>query len=126
MSSVFMASTFSSRAGAACCIAGRLLFTLWFTQTAVIAQTSFPISTSTPEYREDQILIKPKQNVNMAALRSAHSMLKSEVVQTFEGIGRMQVLRVPKGETVQSLIAKYQQSGLVEFAEPDYIVRAAL
>lgn len=121
-----MALTFPSRAGAALCIAGRLLFTLWLTQTAVIAQTSFPISASTPEYREDQILIKPKQNVSMAALRSAHATLKSEVVQTFEGIGRMQVLRVPKGETVQSLIAKYQQSGLVEFAEPDYIVHAAL
>ncbi len=35
------------------------------------------------------------------------------------------MLSVPKGETVPALIAKYQQSGLVTFAEPDYLVYAA-
>jgi subtilisin family serine protease len=44
------------------------------------------------------------------------------VLQTFHGIGSLQVLAVPKGETVQSLIAYYEQSGLVEFAEPDYLL----
>src|SRR5439155_927608 len=34
-----------------------------------------------------------------------------------------QVLSVPEGETVPGLIAKYQRSGLVEFAEPDYTAR---
>jgi subtilisin family serine protease len=33
---------------------------------------------------------------------------------------------VPAGETVSGLIAKYQQSGLVEFAEPDYIGHVAV
>jgi len=37
----------------------------------------------------------------------------------------LQILEVPAGETAESLIAKYQQSGLVEFAEPDYLVYPA-
>ena len=47
------------------------------------------------------------------------------VLRTFDGIGRLQILLVPKGETVSNLIAQYQQSGLVEFAEPDYEIHAA-
>jgi subtilisin family serine protease len=40
-------------------------------------------------------------------------------------MGRLQIVHVPSGETVPDLIAKYQQSGLVEYAEPDYTVHAA-
>jgi subtilisin family serine protease len=76
-------------------------------------------------YRDDQILIQPKAGIGQAALNVFHQARKSEVVRTFEGIGRLQVVRVPKGETVQSLIGQYQKSGLVEFAEPDYTIYAA-
>ena len=37
----------------------------------------------------------------------------------------MQIVAVPAGETVPGFIAKYQQSGLVEFAEPDYFGHVA-
>ena len=47
------------------------------------------------------------------------------MLRAFERLGRLQILSVPKGETVPSLIVKYQQSGLVAFAEPDYLVYAA-
>ena len=76
------------------------------------------------EFRPDQILIQPKKNVSPAALARFHAAQQSQVVKTFANVGRIQVLRVPKNETVAGLIAKYQQSGLVEFAEPDYIVHA--
>ena len=39
-------------------------------------------------------------------------------------MGNLQILELPTGETVENLVAKYQQSGLVEFAEPDYLVYA--
>jgi hypothetical protein len=35
--------------------------------------------------------------------------------------GVMQVVGLPGGETVPGFIAKYQKSGLIEFAEPDYL-----
>src|SRR5437773_3160164 len=103
------------------CIAGRLLFCLCLAHAIGTAQTagSFSSQALAPAYRADRILIQPKVGTNFAAIANFHAALKSEVLQTFEGIGRLQVLRVPEGETVQSLIARYQQSGLVEFAEPD-------
>ena len=63
----------------------------------------------------------PKAGINQATLDNFHLARKGEVLRTFEGIGRLQVIRVPAGQTVSGLIAQYQKSGLVEFAEPDYI-----
>jgi subtilisin family serine protease len=77
-----------------------------------------------PAYRADRILIMPKAGINRTALNNFHLARKGEVLRTFDGIGHLQVLRVPQGETVPGLIAQYQKSGLVEFAEPDYLVQA--
>jgi hypothetical protein len=87
-----------------------------------VAQTlaSAPLPSSEPAYHPDRILIQPKPGISLNALADFHAGQKIEVLQIFEGIGRLQVLRVPEGEKVPGLIAKYQQSGLVEFAEPDY------
>jgi subtilisin family serine protease len=76
-------------------------------------------------YRADRILIQPKQGVNPTALGNFHSRQKGQVLRTFERIGGLQILKVPKGETVPGFIAKYEQSGLVEFAEPDYVMQVA-
>ena len=35
-------------------------------------------------------------------------------------------MKMPNGETVPGLVAKYQGSGLVEFAEPDYLSHTTL
>jgi subtilisin family serine protease len=78
-----------------------------------------------PAYRDDRILIQPKAGVARNVLNNFHLARKSAVLRIFEGIGRLQILSVPKGETVPSLVAQYQESGLVEFAEPDYLVYAA-
>jgi subtilisin family serine protease len=97
-------------------LANLILFCLWFVAGTCMAQSLF-----TPNYRGDQILIKPKSSSNLAALANFHSAQNSEVLRTFARIGHLQIVRVPKGETVQSFIAKYKRSGLVEFAEPDYL-----
>ena len=73
------------------------------------------------EYRTDQILIQPKAGVSRAALTAFHAARGASVSRTFAAVGGSQVIALPAGETVPGLIAKYQQSGLVEFAEPDYV-----
>lgn len=73
-----------------------------------------------PAFRSDRILIQPKPGMN-AALRQFHSLRKGEVLRMFPGIRDLQVVQVPAGESVTNLIAQYQRSGLVEFAEPDYV-----
>jgi subtilisin family serine protease len=80
---------------------------------------------SPPEYRSDQILIKPKPEVSSADLARFHSARNANVRQTFEGIGRIQVVRLPEGATVSGFISEYKNSGLVEFAEPDFFVHAS-
>lgn len=76
------------------------------------------------DFRTDQILIQPRKNVGPQSLARFHAAQQSRVVKSFPRFGGVQVLRVPKNETVASLIAKYRASGLVEFAEPDYLVHA--
>ena len=73
------------------------------------------------EYRADQILVKPKAGVGRAALADFHAQHGARVLGSFESIGGVQVVALPRGETVPAFIAKYQQSGLVEYAEPDFI-----
>lgn len=84
-----------------------------------------PLSAQTAEYRTDQILIQPKAGITSDSLAQFHAAHRAGVLHTFRRFHGVQVLKVPQGETVQGLISKYQKSGLIEFAEPDYIVHAA-
>ena len=83
------------------------------------------VSISTAPFREDRILIKPRPGAATNTLADLHRRSKTSVVQTFSGMGNLQILRLPVGETVWDLIHKYEASGLVEYAEPDYVVRIA-
>src|SRR5690349_4545984 len=71
-------------------------------------------------YREDRILVMPKAGT-APALANVHAQHQVAVLAEFPGIGGLQTLRVPAGETVSTLSAKCEQSGLVEYAEPDFI-----
>jgi subtilisin family serine protease len=79
---------------------------------------------NTLDYRTDQILIQPKPGIDGFALAAFHAAHGSKVSRTCTTGGGVQVITLPAGETVPGLIAQYQQSGLVEFAEPDYLVHA--
>jgi subtilisin family serine protease len=79
-----------------------------------------------PDYAPDRIVLQPKPGANRQALANFHAGLKATVLRSFEGLGGLQVVSLPAGETVPGLIAKYKQSGLVQFAEPDYFIHAAL
>ncbi len=72
---------------------------------------------STPPHREDRILVLPR---NSEAITPLHAQLGAAVLARYPGLGELQCVRVPPGESVSTLIAKYQASGLVEYAEPDY------
>jgi len=72
-------------------------------------------------YRPDRILVQPKSAAALAPLAELHARLHSQVLRTFPGIHHLQVLSVPAGVSVPDLIARYQQSGWVAFAEPDYL-----
>jgi subtilisin family serine protease len=74
-------------------------------------------------YRPDQILVKPIVAVDELAV--AHTRLGSQVRKTFPRFGNLQVVTLPPGASVEAIVAEYQRSGLVEYAEPDYFVTLA-
>jgi subtilisin family serine protease len=69
---------------------------------------------------EDRLLIKPRIGVNRAELARFQSVNRCEIVRHFPGLGDLQVLRVSRGQAIRDLVRRYQASGLVEYAEPDY------
>jgi len=72
-------------------------------------------------FRQDRILVKPKSGVLLGDL---HALVGTQVLQSYPGIGNLQVLKVPPPASISDLIAFYRHSGLVEYAEPDYQVQA--
>jgi hypothetical protein len=96
-------------------IAGWVLFCLWTAQAAGAAEASVAPGPAgaAPAYADDRILVQPKREASLKALARFHSAHQARVLHTFEGIGRLQVVSVPKGETVPGIIYRYQQSGLV-------------
>src|SRR3954468_20504796 len=73
-----------------------------------------------PPYKSNQIIVQAKPSSATSALAQFHKTHKTTALRTFSTISGLQIISVPAGETVPALIAKYQASGLVEFAEPDY------
>ena len=73
------------------------------------------------EYRADQILVMPRADSSGPRLNEFHLKNRCKVLRSLPASGGMQIVSVPSGETVPGLVAKYRRSGLVEFAEPDYI-----
>ncbi len=106
------------------CVGFFNLLTSFVFSQSIIPSTN-AVST-TKNFRHDQILVMPKDSVSAKALSAFHAVRQAAVVNTFEGIRGLQIVRVPKGESVEHLVASYEKSGLVEFAEPDYAIHAAL
>jgi len=81
---------------------------------------------TTPQDREDRILIMPKPGVRPAELADFHLEQRVKVRATYSGVGGLQVLMVPPGTTMATLVERYARSGLVAFAEPDHARQLAL
>jgi subtilisin family serine protease len=106
----------------------QILFGLGAACAAGLVQSSVAVGPPDPGpgYVEDRILVQPKPGTTREALAHFHSARHARVLRTFDSIARLQVLALPAGETVPGFLTKYQESGLVEFAEPDYIGHVAV
>lgn len=102
----------------------------WALPSAVIAAWLVMISggkagTTISSYHPERILILPRDDSHRAALDQFHVAQQHEVIRSFPAPGEVRVIRLAKGETVPAAVARYRASGLVQFAEPDYVVSAA-
>src|SRR6266545_5563002 len=75
-------------------------------------------------FRQDRILVKPKPGILLSDLEALAALLGAQILQSYPEIGDLEVLHVPPTSSVTDLIAIYQASGLVEYAEPDFQVSA--
>ncbi|MGZ5565463.1 MAG: S8 family serine peptidase, partial [Limisphaerales bacterium] len=79
----------------------------------------------------DTILVKPKKQmigpkVVHADLSGHHKKLNAKVKRSYPHMGNLQVVKLPAGMSVEEAVKSYHDSGLVEYAEPDYQVSAVL
>jgi subtilisin family serine protease len=72
-------------------------------------------------YRSDQFLVQPRPNVDLEKLAKFHQQQGCRVLGESKPAGNLQVVTVPAGADVEKLIARYESSGLVGYAEPDYL-----
>jgi len=79
-------------------------------------------SGAAPPFRPDRILIKPRAvdaPQERRTLGQFHAANRVQVRREFRRLDGIQELQLPPGSDVPEMIHRYQQSGLVEFAEPD-------
>ena len=88
-----------------------------------ITSLAVTLVSASGEFRPGRILVKPKPGANLTDL---HLQLQTQVLRAFPAIQNLQTLQLPPGADPLALIALYQQSGLVDYAEPDFIVQATL
>ncbi len=82
--------------------------------------SSLELPAAVPPQNTGRILIQPKPGTEKQ-LAAFHRARGVGVLRSFDTMGRVQILLVPAKSAASRLIAEYQRSGLVEFAEPDYV-----
>ena len=73
--------------------------------------------------RPERILVRPLPGKSLATLDATLGVRK---LKSFPAIGGLEVVEVPPRTSADALVAAYQQSGLVQYAEMDHIVHAQL
>jgi hypothetical protein len=72
-------------------------------------------------YLEGEMLVKFKDGVTAAQIAAFTAETGCTISDTISGLGIYR-LRLPEGAAVPAMIARYEASGLVDFAEPNHRV----
>jgi subtilisin family serine protease len=83
---------------------------------------SAPQLNGTVAFRPDRFLIKINP-IKSHLLEEFHRSQKTKVLSKLGN--NLEVLSIPDGQSITSVIRRYKVSGLVEYAEPDYLLRIA-
>jgi subtilisin family serine protease len=73
--------------------------------------------------RPDRLLVRPHPAARPEALAALHARNGCQVIRRFPACGDLQVLSLPAYPSASTLLAQYRNSGLVEYAEPDYLIK---
>lgn len=67
----------------------------------------------------------PLDEGRLAQLNTFHASHRARTVRAFPAQGHLQIVSLPPDDRVPDAVERYRRSGLVRFAEPDYVVSAA-
>ena len=76
-------------------------------------------------YKEGELLVKFKSDIVTASSQKVHQAVGSSVVKKYEIVPNLELVTLPKGLSVQEAIQQYMSDPNVEYAEPNYIIRAS-
>lgn len=97
----------------------------WFFFVCFFVISSASVGAANSAARNQQLLLMPRSETARSALQELHATHLARVIRSFPALGQLQVVRLRDGDNVADAIARYEASGLVAFAEPDYAVSAA-
>lgn len=69
-------------------------------------------------YAEGQILVKFKRDVTPQRIARINAEMGTEVIKE---MGRLMLIRIPKGASVEKMLKRFSSLPEVEYAQPDYI-----
>jgi subtilisin family serine protease len=76
-------------------------------------------------YVPGEVLVRWKRNASVHSISQLNSSMNMGEKKTFHAIG-VQHLRIPPSMRIEDVLAKLRGNPLVEYAEPNYIIRAVL
>lgn len=75
------------------------------------------------KYAPDRILVRFKDKTVQSVMASVHSSLRAKVVKRFNLVKNLQLVKLPRGVSVEEAIQRYRSHPSVLYAEPVYYVR---
>src|SRR4051794_21500475 len=88
---------------------------------AVVAALSGAALAKPPEYRPDELLVKFRSDAGDGERDDLHRRHGTKRIRRFDGTEHV---KIRPGQTVEEAIGELQSEGIVEYAEPNYIVHS--
>ncbi len=103
----------------------RYIFYIFITLSIVSCGGDVPKKNSPSAYKEGEIIVKFKSGIHETQRYSTHDTLGTKLIKKIgpEGFERV---KLPEGISVDEAIKIYKENPDVEYAEPNYIVKAAV
>lgn len=93
--------------------------------TAVSAAQDQP-GQAAQNWHPARLLVQARPGADAGALARFHEQAGAKVLTQFPAHAGLELVALPAGQTVPAMINRYERSGLVEYAEPDYARELAL
>jgi len=94
-----------------------------FAEFVAVSSALEPGIAAPAPHRPEQIIVRAASGHDRSALERLHDKVGSKVARHLGGDRRSEVVKLPPGLSVSEAIQRFVRSGLIEFAEPDYLVR---